>query len=79
MVFNATFSNILVILLQSFLLEEEFNWSARRKPPTCRKSLTNFVRSGHLGSILSPSPTKRSGRYGNAGRPSVSPLVRPSV
>ena len=31
----------------SFIVAEGFagggNWSARRKPPTCRKSLTNFM------------------------------------
>jgi len=32
MVFNATFNNISVILK-----------SIRRKPPTCRKSLKNFI------------------------------------
>ena len=35
MVFNATFNNISVILWQSVLVVE--------KPPTCRKSLTNFI------------------------------------
>jgi Ca2+/Na+ antiporter len=38
MVFNAPFNNISV----SFIGGE--NWSTRRKPLTCRKSLTNFVK-----------------------------------
>jgi len=37
MVFNATFNNISFISWWSVLLG---NW---RKPPTCRKSLTNFI------------------------------------
>jgi len=37
MVLNATFNYISVISWQSVLLVEE----TRRKPPTCRKSLTN--------------------------------------
>ena len=37
-VFNTTFNNISVILWRSVLLEEN-----RRKPPTCRKSLTNVA------------------------------------
>jgi len=41
MVFNATFNNILVILWWSVLLVEEM--STQRKPPTCHKSLTNFI------------------------------------
>jgi hypothetical protein len=41
MVFNATFNNISDISWLSVLLVE--NWSTRRKPPTCRKSLTNFI------------------------------------
>jgi hypothetical protein len=36
MVFNATFNNISVILWRS-------TSRTRRKPPTCRKSLTNFI------------------------------------
>jgi hypothetical protein len=40
MVFNATFNNIVAILWQSVLLMEEPEY--RRKPPTCRKSLTSF-------------------------------------
>ena len=42
MVFNATFNNISVISWQSVLLVGGRNRSSRRKPPTCRKSLTNF-------------------------------------
>ena len=38
MVFNATFNNISVISWRSVLLVEETG----RKPPTCRKSLTNI-------------------------------------
>ena len=38
MVFNATFNNISIILWRSVFLVEEF-LSARRKPPTYRKSL----------------------------------------
>jgi hypothetical protein len=40
MVFNATFNNISVILW--FI--GGGNWSTRRKPPTSRKSLINFIR-----------------------------------
>ena len=41
MVFNATFNNISVISWQSvFLVEETSAW---RTPPTCRKSMTNFI------------------------------------
>ena len=43
MLFNATFSNISVI---SVLLVEETGVPARRKPPTCRKSLTSFITQG---------------------------------
>ena len=42
MVFNATFNNISVVSWWSVLLVEE-NRSTRRKPPTCRKSLTSFI------------------------------------
>jgi len=41
MVFNATFNNISVISWLSFI--GGGNWSTRRKQPTCRKSLTNFI------------------------------------
>jgi len=41
-VFNDTFNNISVILWQSVLLGGG-NRSTRRKPPTCRKSVTNFI------------------------------------
>jgi hypothetical protein len=37
MVFIATFNNISVSVV------DEGNWSARRKPQTRRKSLTNFI------------------------------------
>jgi len=44
MAFNATFNNISVISWLSVLLVEETgDTSARRKRPTCRKSLTNFI------------------------------------
>jgi hypothetical protein len=42
MVFYATFNNISVISWQSVLLVEE-TLVIRRKPPTCRKSLRNFI------------------------------------
>ena len=41
MVLNATFNNISVILWWSVLIGGG-NRSTQRKPPTCRKSLTNF-------------------------------------
>jgi len=41
-VFNATFYNISVISWRSVLLVG-WNRSTWRKPPTCRKSLTNFI------------------------------------
>ena len=41
MVFNVTFNNISVISLGSVLLVEETE--NQEKPPTCRKSLTNFT------------------------------------
>ena len=37
MVFNASFNNISVMFIGGE------NWSTRRKPLTCRKSLTNFI------------------------------------
>jgi hypothetical protein len=40
-VFYATFNNISAISWRSVLFMEEA--STRRKPPTCRKSLTNFI------------------------------------
>jgi hypothetical protein len=42
MVFNATFNAISVILWWSVLLVEETG-GLKRKSPTCRKSLTNFI------------------------------------
>ena len=42
MVFNATFNNISAISWWSVLLMEEIG-GTRRNPPTCRKSLTNFI------------------------------------
>jgi hypothetical protein len=42
MVFNATFNNISVISWWSVLFGRG-NRSTRRKPPTCHKSLTNFI------------------------------------
>ena len=41
-VFNATFNNISVISWWSVILSQK-NRSIRRKPPTCRKALTNFI------------------------------------
>ena len=43
MVFNATFNNISVISWQSISFIGGGNRSTRRKPPTCHKSLTNFM------------------------------------
>ena len=48
MVFNVTFNNNLAISWWSVLLEEETrepgeNPRTRRKPPSCRKSQTNFI------------------------------------
>ena len=37
-VLNATFNNIVAV---SFICEGY--WSTQRKPPICRKSLTNFI------------------------------------
>jgi hypothetical protein len=42
LVLYVTFNNILVIAWRSVLLVEEAR-STQRKPPTCRKSLTNFI------------------------------------
>ena len=42
LVFNATFNNISVISWRSVLLMEETE-GPRKKPLTCRKSLTNFI------------------------------------
>ena len=44
MVFNATFNNISVKSWRSVLFGG-WNRSTRRKPPTCYKSLTNFISS----------------------------------
>jgi len=41
-VFSATFNNISAISWRSIVLVEE-NRSSRGKPPTCRKSLINFI------------------------------------
>ena len=41
MVFNTTFNNVSVIVVVSFI--GEGNRSTWRKPPTCHKSLTNFI------------------------------------
>ena len=41
---NATFNNISAISWLSVLLVEETG-NTKRKPPTCRKSLTNFITS----------------------------------
>ena len=48
MVFNATFNNISVILWRSVLLVEETGGPGK-KPPTCHKSLTNFITSVVIG------------------------------
>jgi hypothetical protein len=45
MVFNGTFNNISAVLWRSVLLVEEFRVSSE-KPPTCHKSLTNFITQG---------------------------------
>jgi hypothetical protein len=42
MVFNATFNNSSVISWRSVLLVE-IGGHVWRKPPTCRKSLTNYI------------------------------------
>jgi len=42
MMLNATFKDISVISWRSVLLVEE-NGVPGKKPPTCRKSLTNFI------------------------------------
>ena len=42
MVFNATFNNILITSWRLVLLMEETGVPGE-KPPTCRKSLTNFI------------------------------------
>jgi hypothetical protein len=42
MVYNATFNNISVVSWWSVLLGEETR-GPRKKPLTCRKSLTNFI------------------------------------
>ena len=41
MVFDATFNNMSAISWRLVLLAEEIE-GTRRKPPTCRKTLTNF-------------------------------------
>jgi hypothetical protein len=43
MVLSATFNNISVILIVAVSFIGWGNWSTQRKPPTCRKSLTNFI------------------------------------
>jgi hypothetical protein len=43
MVFNVTFNNISAISWRSVLFVEETGGSTRRKPPTCRKSLTKTL------------------------------------
>jgi len=43
MVSNATYTNILVIYLADSFIGGG-NRSTRRKPPTCRKSLANFIK-----------------------------------
>jgi len=47
MVFNATFNNISVTQ-EMYTVAVSFigggNWSTRRNPPSCRRSLTHFIR-----------------------------------
>jgi hypothetical protein len=43
MVFNATIDNISVISWMSILIIGGGNRITQRKPPTCRKALTNFI------------------------------------
>ena len=43
MVFSATFNNISIIYIVMVSFIGGGNQSARRKPSTCRKSLTNFI------------------------------------
>ena len=50
MVFSATFNNISVISWWLVIIGGG-NWRIRRKPPTCRKSLTNFY---HIMLYISP-------------------------
>jgi hypothetical protein len=45
MVFNATFNNISVTVYHGGQFYWWKNRSIRRKQPTCRKSLTNFLRT----------------------------------
>jgi len=46
-VFNANFNNISVISVISVISAVSFigggNWNTQRKPPTCRRSMTNFI------------------------------------
>lgn len=46
--FNATFNNILVDLVRDIVLSMEETEVPREIPSTLRKSLTNFIMSGHL-------------------------------
>jgi len=43
MVFNATFNNISAQYIVAVSFISEGNRSTRKKPQTCRKSLTNFI------------------------------------
>ena len=47
MLFNATFNNIPIIVAVSFIIggnrSTRSTRSTRRKPPTCRRSLTAFI------------------------------------
>ena len=51
MVFNTTFNNISVISWQSVFIGGG-NQSTQRKPPTCQKSLTNFLSHNVVSSTL---------------------------
>ena len=43
MVFNATLNNISAISWLSVFLMDETGIPRKQNPPTCRKSLTNFI------------------------------------
>jgi len=71
MVFNATFNNISVIPWRSVLLVEEIGVpGSRRKPPTCRKSLTNLALSHNVVHLALIEIRKSS-----TSRPQIPPPV----
>jgi hypothetical protein len=43
MVFNGTFNNIYISYIMAVSFIDGGNRRTRRKSPTCRKSLTNFI------------------------------------